>query len=117
MKTIAVIDDSQSMLTLMKIMLEKLGHKVFLFKEPLEAIKVLPILFCDLIIVDYMMFDMDGLDVIDSLKKLSVKTPMVLYTSLCDSDTKALCHEGNVQFVKKPLTSNDLEELCATYFK
>ena len=68
-KDILVIDDNKDSLLLMQLILEQQGHRTSLAccgKEGLFAIDTTP---PDLVILDLMMPDMSGLDLIEILKK------------------------------------------------
>jgi DNA-binding response OmpR family regulator len=110
-KLIVVIDDSRSMLGFVKDIIEKEGHKVILFQCPLEALRIIPSLLPDLIICDYMMFDMDGIETIKQLRFLGVKIPMMLYSALDDHDTIQLCKLHNIPFISKPINRETLHKL------
>jgi CheY-like chemotaxis protein len=84
---ILCIDDEEPALLLRRRVLEKAGYRVFTAltgKEGIELFRFQPI---DVVILDYWMADMDGLDVAAELKKLNPKTPIVVlsgYTSILD---------------------------------
>jgi CheY-like chemotaxis protein len=84
---ILCIDDEEPALFLRRRVLEKAGYRVFTAltgKEGIELFRFQPI---DVVILDYWMADMDGLDVAAELKKLNPKTPIVVlsgYTSILD---------------------------------
>ena len=84
---ILCIDDEEPALLLRRRLLEKAGYRVFTAlsgKEGIELFRFQPI---DVVILDYWMADMDGLEVATELKKLSPKTPIIVlsgYTSILD---------------------------------
>jgi CheY-like chemotaxis protein len=84
---ILCIDDEEPALALRRTVLEKAGYRVFTAltgKQGIELFRYQPI---DVVIVDYWMADMDGLDVAEQLKALSPKTPIIMlsgYTSILD---------------------------------
>jgi len=84
---ILCIDDEEPALALRRIVLENAGYRVFTAltgKQGIELFRYQPI---DVVIVDYWMADMDGLDVAEQLKALSPKTPIIMlsgYTSILD---------------------------------
>ena len=67
--------------------MENAGYRVFTAltgKQGIELFRHQPI---DVVILDYWMADMDGLDVAEQLKALSPKTPIIMlsgYTSILD---------------------------------
>jgi CheY-like chemotaxis protein len=110
-RLILVIDDSVSTLEFMKFMIEDLGYKCIVFQNPTEAVHVIPHLLPDLIICDYMMFDMDGLQVITALRGLHVKCKMVLYSAMFDIDVPKKCEEDGIDFYVKPIHRAKLKEI------
>lgn len=84
---ILCIDDEEPALLLRRRLLERAGYRVFTAltgKEGIELFRFQPI---DVVILDYWMADMDGLEVATELKKLSPKTPIIVlsgYTSILD---------------------------------
>jgi CheY-like chemotaxis protein len=84
---ILCIDDEEPALVLRRLVLENAGYRVFTAltgKQGIELFRHQPI---DVVILDYWMADMDGLDVAEQLKALSPKTPIIMlsgYTSILD---------------------------------
>ena len=84
---ILCIDDEEPALALRRLVLENEGYRVFTAltgKQGIELFRHQPI---DVVILDYWMADMDGLDVAEQLKGLSPKTPIIMlsgYTSILD---------------------------------
>ena len=84
---ILCIDDEEPALALRRLVLENAGYRVFTAltgKQGIELFRHQPI---DVVILDYWMADMDGLDVAEQLKGLSPKTPIIMlsgYTSILD---------------------------------
>lgn len=84
---ILCIDDEEPALVVRRILLEKAGYRVFTAltgKQGIETFRFQPI---DVVILDYWMADMDGLDVAAELKALSPKTPIIMlsgYASILD---------------------------------
>jgi two-component system, OmpR family, response regulator CpxR len=84
---ILCIDDEEPALALRRLVLENSGYRVFTAltgKQGIELFRHQPI---DVVILDYWMADMDGLDVAEQLKALSPKTPIIMlsgYTSILD---------------------------------
>ena len=75
---ILCIDDEEPALVLRRLVLENAGYRVFTAltgKKGIEVFRYQPI---DVVILDYWMADMDGLDVAVQLKTLSPKTPIIM---------------------------------------
>jgi CheY-like chemotaxis protein len=84
---ILCIDDEEPALVLRRLVLERAGYRVFTAltgKQGIEIFRFQPV---DVVILDYWMADMDGLDVAAELKALSPKTPIIMlsgYASILD---------------------------------
>ena len=67
-KTIMVVDDNPDIITIVKTILEGRGYTVFSASSGPELLNMLPNQKPDLIILDIMMPEMDGLEVLTRLK-------------------------------------------------
>jgi CheY-like chemotaxis protein len=84
---ILCIDDEEPALLLRRRVLEKAGYRVFTALTGKEGIEIFRFQSIDVVILDYWMADLDGLDVAAELKKLNPKTPVIMlsgYTSILD---------------------------------
>lgn len=102
MLKVVIIDDCKSTLKYMDNLLTNIGHKVFTFNRPKDAINIIPSIKPDIIICDYMMIDMVGTDVIDSLRKVYT-TPIqyILLTSMHDEELVKYCGKHNITYIQK----------------
>ncbi len=84
---ILCIDDEEPALALRRLVLENAGYRVFTALTGKQGIELFRHQTIELVILDYWMADMDGLDVAEQLKGLSPKTPIIMlsgYTSILD---------------------------------
>jgi len=84
---ILCIDDEEPALALRRLVLENAGYRVFTALTGKQGIELFRHQTIELVILDYWMADMDGLDVAEQLKALSPKTPIIMlsgYTSILD---------------------------------
>jgi CheY-like chemotaxis protein len=84
---ILCIDDEEPALMLRRRVLEKAGYRVFTALTGKEGIEMFRQQAFDVVILDYWMADMDGLDVAVELKRLNPKTPIIMlsgYASILD---------------------------------
>ncbi len=107
MNTVLIIDDSDINLTLIKALVLKLGEcSPVLFDNPLEALEWCRENVPDLVIVDYMMPDMDGLKFISAFRALHGRNeiPVLMVTANDQKDVRydALLGGAN-DFLTKPI--------------
>ena len=107
MHTVLIIDDSDINLTLIKALVLKLGEcSPVLFANPLKALDWCRDNIPDLVIVDYMMPDMDGLKFINAFRALHGRNeiPVLMVTANDQKDIRydALLGGAN-DFLTKPI--------------
>lgn len=107
MNTVLIIDDSEINLTLLKALVLKLGECTpVVFDNPLRALEWCRDHVPDLVIVDYMMPDMDGLKFISAFRALHGRNeiPVLMITA---NDQKEVRYEallgGANDFLTKPI--------------
>lgn len=104
---IAIIDDSPSILIVFKQCLEELNLNVYTFQNPLVALVEIPKLNIDIVISDYLMFDMVGIEVINRLKNILLhKVKYILCTSFPDEKIETYCIENDIKFLDKKNFNN-----------
>ena len=113
---ILCIDDEQTIVEMMREMLETMGYDVFATATPAEAIarfQQYPELF-DLIITDHIMPQQSGLELARCLRTVRRDIPMILSsgnTDLIDIDEAA--DSGICDFLQKPFTMKSLEKVIS----
>jgi diguanylate cyclase (GGDEF)-like protein/PAS domain S-box-containing protein len=111
--TILVVDDNPANLSVLVDHLERRGYEVLVALGGLEALDRLRYAQPDLILLDVMMPDLDGLETCRRLKRLEAgrDIPVIFMTALTDVDSKvAAFAAGGVDYVSKPF---QVEELMA----
>lgn len=85
--SVLCVDDEEPTLLLRRRVLEKAGYRVFTAlsgREGIERFRYQP---TDVVIVDYWMAGMNGLDVATQIKAMSPKTPIIMlsgFTTILD---------------------------------
>ena len=100
-KKVLVVDDSEDNLLLMELLLRNEGYKVISANSGTKALEVVDKQRPDLIILDLMMPDMSGLEIIQHLKNkcYSVNIPILLLTANSEfkdaesQNVDALCYK------------------------
>ena len=110
-KTIMVVDDNPDIITIVKTILEGKGYSVFSASSGAELLNMLKVQNPDLIILDIMMPEMDGLEVLSRLKAMSetATIPVILLTAKVQyEDVLGGYKLGADYYITKPFTSTQL---------
>ena len=102
---VTVIDDSKTMLLLEKAYLKDSKGDVHTFLNPLDGVEYIKKNHIDLVIVDYMMPELDGLETIKRIKEIDKNIKIIMLTSVDDNDLKLKALEyGATDFLTKPIS-------------
>ncbi len=115
MKTVLVIDDNPETLICLEEMLHLLGYEVISCRNGQSALLMVhEQRRVDLIITDYRMPGMTGLEFIAELKKLSAQIPVILASAHLRADvfSKAMAL-GAAEYLQKPVNPYDLKQVIA----
>lgn len=105
---ILVVDDEVSILKMLKITLEVAGYEVLLSENALSAIDILLENEPDAIILDAMLPDIDGFNLIPKIKKIK-DIPIIMLTAKCNISDKLLGLQlGADDYITKPFNSTEL---------
>jgi len=111
MKKILIIDDEQELLNMLEKFLTKKGHKVSTFSNPVMAIDYINLNNTDLVLLDIMMPQMDGIIVLDKLKQKSPNLKVLMMTAYSTLDRVLKSHKiGADDYILKPFESLALVE-------
>lgn len=104
MKVVSV-DDSKNNLMIIEAYAQVLGLQVESFENPLLALERLNKEGCDMLITDYMMPQMNGVELIRAFRQIDTNTPAVMVTAVGDNvalHIEAL-EAGATDFLSKPI--------------
>jgi two-component system alkaline phosphatase synthesis response regulator PhoP len=110
-KTIMVVDDNPDIITIVRTILEGKGYSVLSATSGPELLNMLKTQKPDLIILDIMMPEMDGLEVLSRLKGLTetATIPVILLTAKVQyEDVLGGYKLGADYYITKPFTSTQL---------
>jgi DNA-binding NtrC family response regulator len=101
---ILVVDDEPNMLRLLKtILMDKTGYVVITTNNPLEVSKLLQEDSFDLVVTDLKMPLVDGLDLIDIVRKVDARLPIIIITAYGTTETaEEAVQKGAYDFITKP---------------
>ena len=100
-----VIDDEEVNLLLFEEYIKDLGMDAIVFDNALKGLEYLEKNGADLVYVDYMMPEMDGIELIKNFRKIHKTTPVIMITSSADDDALMLqaLDSGATEFLLKPI--------------
>jgi DNA-binding NtrC family response regulator len=101
---ILAVDDEPNMLRLLKtILTSKTNYEVMTTNNPLEAAKLLQEEPFDLLITDLKMPLMDGMDLIETVKKIDAALPIIMVTAYGTIETaEEAIQKGAYDYITKP---------------
>ena len=106
--TVLVVDDEKNIVQLARLYLNKEGYQVESAYDGLEALKMAKSVRPDLIILDLMMPEMDGLEVCRELRKTS-NVPIIMLTAKGDDIDRIVGLEiGADDYMTKPFNPREL---------
>ena len=104
MKNIVYVEDNKFNIKLIQGLGEKLGYDIKAFEEPKEGLKYCLDNDVDLVLVDYMMPEMNGIDFVKELKKVKPDIPIAMITAINEiSLRKEAALNGIDAFLPKPI--------------
>lgn len=108
-KEILIVDDEQSIVTLLKYNLEKENYITDVAYDGLEAVEKAKAYSYDLIILDLMLPKMDGLEVCKELRNNKIDTAILMLTAKDDEFDKVLGLElGADDYLTKPFSPKEV---------
>jgi len=113
------IDDSDMNLLLVQSYLSSLDAEFVNFTDSLSALQYIQNHKCDLVIVDYMMPKMDGIEFTEALKQIDTEIPVIMITATSNEDAvqiKAL-KAGVNDFIIKPINKAILLHRIRNFMK
>jgi len=111
MATILVLDDVLDAVTLLQRILEKKGHEVCGFTEEEEAIGHVGANKVDLAILDIKLKKMNGVEVLEELKKLDPQIRVIMLTGYPTLESARQSLElGASEYCVKPIDKDEIEE-------
>ncbi|MBN2431302.1 MAG: response regulator [Acidobacteria bacterium] len=106
-----IVDDEDMVLSSIKNILElETDYDIRTFTAPRRALEEMKNMDVDLVISDYMMPDLDGLEFLSAAKKIHPDTIRILLTGYADKENaiKAINTVGLYQYIEKPWNNDDL---------
>ncbi len=109
--TVVIVDDEEMVLTSLSTFLSlETDYDVKTFVSAKEAVKYLESNSVDVIISDFLMPEMNGVDFFAKAKSLRPEVPRIILTGFADKENaiKLINEVGLFQYIEKPWDNNDL---------
>jgi DNA-binding NtrC family response regulator len=104
MKRIAVVDDKENILRVLRVILQKSGWEPVVFERAADALASITASPPDLVISDIRMEGMDGRELFYELRSRGIGIPFIFMTAYGTiPDAVALMKQGAVDYLTKPL--------------
>ena len=107
-KRVLIVEDEMIIALGAMMDLEDEGYEVVLANDGRRGLDAAMQQTFDLIITDYMMPRMNGLDMIDALRRAGVLLPIVLATSINEAALPRLQRAGYDMYLPKPYRTRDI---------
>lgn len=103
-KRVMIVDDSSTMRLVLRRLLEKNGFEIAgMMENGIEAVKHYPTLTPDVVTLDMIMPQQNGLETLKQIKKLDPKSVVIMVSSLASKDPIAECAQaGASSYILKP---------------
>ncbi len=108
---ILLVDDEEMVVTSIKSFLTlETDYQVVAFTSPKEALEFVRKTKIDLVISDYLMPDIDGIEFLGQVKDIQPEATRILLTGYADKENaiKAINDVGLYQYIEKPWENDDL---------
>lgn len=119
-KKVMIVDDDLTIIMTMKRYIANAGFDVVTASNGKEAIAKAQTEMPDLIVMDAVMPEMNGLQAIREIRQLEPlkKIPIIMMTGLkADEDRMSARESGATEFLKKPVKGEDLVKHILVYLK
>jgi CheY-like chemotaxis protein/glycine cleavage system H lipoate-binding protein len=104
-----VIDDEQVVLDSIRKLLKNENYNIYTVLTSQEALDLLKDRDIDIILTDLMLPEMDGLELLDAVKKIIPHLPMIVITGHATINTALQAtHLGAFDYIAKPFTKSEL---------
>jgi DNA-binding NtrC family response regulator len=108
---ILILDDEPIVGARLKTLLEKDGHRVHVFTDPVDALRCLEGRNIDIVISDIRMPEMDGIQVMDRIAQKSKRIKVILITGYATLElARESLTKGAFDFIAKPFKSREIRQ-------
>jgi DNA-binding response OmpR family regulator len=115
--TIFVVDDEPMLLDLAAAILQPMGFDVRIFRDPKMALKEFTVKQPKLLVTDYAMGEMNGLDLVRECRRVNPMQKIILLSGTVDENIYADSTAKPDRFLAKPYQVRDFVEAVTTLAK
>jgi len=112
-KTILIVDDSESIRTILKLTLQFNGYGILEAEDGKKACEILERSPCDLVITDIAMPVMTGIDLLEKIREdlNRADLPVIICTAEKASQHEDLLKKGATKLMEKPVSPRELLDI------
>ena len=115
--SILIVDDEPIVGDRLKVNLERDGYQVSAFSDPERALQELDSAVFDIVVCDMMMGDVDGLQVLERVRKRSKRTKVIMITGYATLElARESLAKGAFDFIAKPFKLGELRKAIENAF-
>lgn len=115
MAKVLIVEDSGFQRTIIKRIVTRFGHETIEAKTGREALRQIEDEQPDIILLDMLMPDIDGFQVLKVLKSKHLQTPVIVITADVQETTRQRCEESGVRdILYKPVDEDKLSSALRT---
>jgi two-component system probable response regulator PhcQ len=110
---ILLVDDDEVSLMVIEMFLMDLDHEVYAIQKPLKALELVENIKFDVVLTDYVMFDITGLELIQQIRNSGFTGKCILCSEILHDDkekTSNICKKLSIEFVDKDMCSPAFKE-------
>jgi DNA-binding NtrC family response regulator len=108
---ILVVDDEPIVGGRLKATLERDGHKVSVFVDPVEAMKALDSKVYDIVITDIRMGEVDGVELLEAVRTRTAHTRVIMITGYATLElARESLAKGAFDFIAKPFKLGEIRK-------
>ncbi|MDD3593330.1 MAG: hybrid sensor histidine kinase/response regulator [Candidatus Gastranaerophilales bacterium] len=108
---VLILDDDKLVTTTLSFLLQsQTDYEIFVFNSPFEALSYVQENDVDLIISDFLMPELNGIEFLSEVKKIRPSVTMILLTGYADKENaiKAINEVGLYKYIEKPWDNDEL---------
>lgn len=116
--TILIVDDDEMVRVTLKVLVSSLGYRCLVAKDGVDALRIIGATPIDLVLSDVVMPVMDGLELLEKIRKEHRGTDVIIATGYSERASYAdVIKAGAMDFIKKPIEQAELEAKLARAFR